>query len=115
MSVYINYIGFANPKYRIAQAQIAKFMANAQEMDNKEQQKLAVLHRASAISTRYSVLPDYEKQVTADYEFYPPNTALEPFPTVGQRMKAYRKEALPLCLAAIKNTLPSNYNYSQIT
>ncbi|MEM6700730.1 MAG: type III polyketide synthase [Bacteroidota bacterium] len=115
MSVYINYIGTANPKHKIAQTQIAKFMANAQEMDAEEQRKLEVLYRASAIQTRYSVLADYEKQTANEYQFYPRSNNLEPFPTVGQRMQIYQKEALPLCIAAIKDTFPDHYNYSQIT
>lgn len=115
MSVYINYIGTANPEHKIAQSQIAKFMANAQEMDIEERQKLAVLYRASAIQTRYSVLADYDKQNVNEYAFYPPSANLEPFPRVGQRMQIYQEKALPLCLSAIKDALPSSYNYSQIT
>jgi len=115
MSVYINYIGTANPEHKIEQRKIAKFMANAQEMDQEEQQKLAVLYRASAIQTRYSVLSDYGKPAATEYKFFPPNDILEPFPTVGRRMSVYQKEALPLCLAAIKDALPSHYDYSQIT
>ncbi|MEM8523338.1 MAG: type III polyketide synthase [Bacteroidota bacterium] len=115
MSVYINYIGTANPEHKIAQKQIAKFMANAQEMNEEERQKLSVLYRASAIQTRYSALTDYGKQTASEHEFYPPNDTLEPFPTVGQRMQIYQKEALPLCLTAIKNALSEDYDYTQVS
>ena len=46
MSVYINYIGTANPEHKIAQTQIAKFMANAQEMDEMPFQKIIITHKS---------------------------------------------------------------------
>ena len=57
--------------------------------------KLRALYRVSGIEHRYSVLPDYGA-APGEYTFFPNTPGLEPFPSVGQRMAAYRREALPL-------------------
>ncbi|MEM9850136.1 MAG: type III polyketide synthase [Bacteroidota bacterium] len=115
MSVYINYIGTANPKYKISQKQIADFMATTQGMDEAERRSLEILYRASGIQTRYSVLPDYGKQDFEQYDFYPKTMDVEPFPSVGQRMKVYERAAPNLVKAAVGNALPEHYDRQKIT
>jgi len=115
MSVYINAIGTANPPHKISQKQIQKFMAAAHEMDGKEAHQLEILYRATGIHTRYSVLEDYGQLEAKDYQFYPPNQAIEPFPSVGQRMRVYEKAALPLAQEAVLNTLPEEFDKKYIT
>lgn len=104
MKSYISAIGTANPIHITPQSKIADFMANALSMDDGEKHKQKVLYRASGISQRHSVLEDYGKNVE-EYSFYPPNDLLEPFPGIANRMEVYKKEALPLCLQAIKACL----------
>ncbi|AWM34491.1 type III polyketide synthase [Hymenobacter nivis] len=100
MISYLGAIGTANPSHCIAQQQIADFMAQALEFGDVDARRLRALYRVSGISQRYSVLPDYGR-TNGDYTFFPNTPGLNPFPSVGQRMAVYRREALPLALAAV--------------
>jgi len=104
MPSYVGAIGTANPAHRIAQARIADFMAGALQFGEADTRRLRALYRVSGIEQRYSVLPDYDLP-NGEYTFFPNTVGLEPFPTVGQRMAAYRREALPLALAAVHDCL----------
>ncbi|TVT41141.1 type III polyketide synthase [Hymenobacter setariae] len=104
MPSYLGAIGTALPTYRLAQPVIADFMARALELDDSGARKLRALYRVSGIEHRYSVLPDYGRTL-GDYEFFPNTPGLEPFPSVSPRMAAYRREALPLALAAAQDSL----------
>ncbi|GAB3669697.1 type III polyketide synthase [Hymenobacter agri] len=104
MPSYLGAIGTANPSHRIAQPQIAEFMARALQFGEADTRKLRALYRVSGIEHRYSVLPDYGRAV-GEYTFFPNTPTLEPFPSVGQRMAAYRREALPLATAAVRASL----------
>ena len=101
---YINAIGTAVPINAIPQGQIAGFMAEALELNEQERRRLNVVYRQTRIEQRHSVIPDYGLPI-GEYTFYPNTSGLEPFPTVGQRMAVYRKETLPLALAAVRNAL----------
>ena len=104
MPSYLGAIGTANPSHRIAQPQIAGFMARALQLGEGDTRKLRALYRVSGIEHRYSVLPDYGRAL-GDYTFFPNTPTLEPFPSVGQRMAAYRREALPLAVEAVRASL----------
>lgn len=104
MKSYLCAIGTANPPHKIPQMQIADFMANALQFDERETRKLKALYRVSGIGQRYSVLEDYTRQ-NGDFAFFPNTPTLEPFPTVQQRMDIYRKHALELSENAIRNCL----------
>ncbi|MEA5140421.1 type III polyketide synthase [Arcicella rigui] len=97
---FITSIATAVPDNCFPQMQIAEFMADALQMDDYDQRRLKALYRSTKIAQRYSVLSDYGKLPEA-YTFYPNTADLEPFPSVSQRMTAYKKYALPLCLKAI--------------
>ncbi|HEX8504738.1 MAG TPA: type III polyketide synthase [Hymenobacter sp.] len=104
MPSYLGAIGTANPIHRIAQPQIADFMAQALAFGDDDTRKLRALYRVSGIAHRYSVLPDYGR-TNGDYTFFPNTPGLEPFPSVGQRMAVYRREALPLATEAVRDCL----------
>ncbi|MBF9141849.1 type III polyketide synthase [Hymenobacter properus] len=104
MPSYLGAIGTANPVHRIAQPQIAEFMASALGFGEADTRKLRALYRVSGIEHRYSVLLDYGR-ANGEYTFFPNTPDLEPFPSVGQRMAAYRREALPLAVEAVRNSL----------
>ena len=104
MPSYLGAIGTANPSHRIAQSQIADFMAQALEFGDADTRKLRALYRVSGIAHRYSVLPDYGR-ANGNYTFFPNTPTLEPFPSVGQRMAVYRREALPLATQAVRECL----------
>ncbi|WP_375417188.1 type III polyketide synthase [uncultured Hymenobacter sp.] len=103
-SSYLGAIGTANPAHRLAQPQIADFMAGALAFGADDSRRLRALYRVSGIAHRYSVLPDYG-QANGDYTFFPNTPGLEPFPGIGQRMGAYRQHALPLSVAAVHDCL----------
>ncbi len=104
MPSYLGAIGTANPVHRIAQPQIADFMAQALEFGEQDTRKLRALYRVSGIEHRYSVLSDYGRP-NGEYTFFPNTPTLEPFPSVGQRMAVYRREALPLATEAVRDCL----------
>ncbi|WP_426059884.1 type III polyketide synthase [Hymenobacter sp. B1770] len=104
MPSYLGAIGTANPVHRIAQPQIADFMAQALAFGEGDARKLRALYRVSGIEQRYSVVPDYGR-VNGEYTFFPNTPDLEPFPSVGQRMAVYRREALPLATEAVRDCL----------
>ncbi len=104
MPSYLGAIGTATPPHRLAQPTIAGFMAEALELDAGGMRKLRALYRVSGIEHRHSVLADYGRD-NGTYEFFPNTPGLEPFPSVGLRMAAYRREALPLALAAVRDSL----------
>lgn len=104
---FITSIGTAVPDNCFPQMQIAEFMAAALKMDDYNQRRLKALYRSTKIAQRYSVLSDYGKLPEA-YTFYPKSADLEPFPTVSQRMIAYKEYALPLCLKAIAKLSDTN-------
>ncbi|MEQ9302050.1 MAG: type III polyketide synthase [Cyclobacteriaceae bacterium] len=111
MTSIISSIGTATPEHHLTQKQISSFMAEALEMDEDQRHQLEVLYRASGIQSRYSVLPDFGAH-REQYEFFSKENGLEPFPTVGDRMNLYQREALPLAVKAIADM---NRNLDGIT
>jgi alpha-pyrone synthase len=115
---FITSIGTAVPEHCHTQGQIAQFMAEALGMDERDQRRLSALYRQTRIEQRHSVLPDYGRQ-RGEYTFYPNTEGLEPFPTVGQRMKIYRETAVPLAIKAIHDCLgtysPDGFDKNRIT
>ncbi|GAB3823603.1 type III polyketide synthase [Pontibacter rugosus] len=104
MKTYICAIGTANPPHKIPQMQVADFMSNILQFDERESRKLQALYRVTGIGQRYSVLEDYTRD-NGDFTFYPNTPTLEPFPTVQQRMGVYREHAVTLSEQAIRECL----------
>lgn len=116
MSVHITAIGTAVPSHKIAQSDVARFMAKAHQLDAQERKRLYALYRASGIQYRHSVLPDYG--LTEGFAFFPNTKDLEPFPDIHQRMELYRHHALKLSYQAAKDCLsqmPEEFSSSHIT
>lgn len=101
----IQSIGTAVPENSIDQKQIAEFMAQAHGFDIDQKNKLKALYRASGISQRHSVVPDYGSLDPSSWSFYPPSPDLRPFPTTADRSKLYQKYALKLSVQAVNNCL----------
>lgn len=110
-------IGTAVPKYQHSQTDVARFMKNALSADAALSRRIDYLYRRSQIGRRYSCIPDYGCTEPTQFEFYPSNWNLHPFPTTQQRMVKYQTEALPLCKAAIADALnqPSAPELSEVT
>ncbi|MEP0712705.1 MAG: type III polyketide synthase, partial [Algoriphagus sp.] len=105
MSTAIVSIGLANPGKPIAQSSIASFMQKAHQLDELEARKLSFLYRKSGISSRHSVLSDFEKSDQEDFTFFPKSKDFEPFPSTKARMEVFRKTAPELCRDAVTNCL----------
>lgn len=108
----ITNIGTAVPDFKIPQADVVKFMQKMMDVPDKDHRKLRIIYKASGIDQRFSVLSDYNK--TADFEFYP-NTQQTPYPTTSERLKIYEAQAPTLAIKAIKDCLPTDFEYQSIT
>jgi alpha-pyrone synthase len=115
-NAYLTAIGTAVPQYAVSQMQIADFMAEALLLDERDRRRLTALYRQTRIEKRHSVLADYNHP-NGSFTFYPNTPGLEPFPTISQRMLAYRQEAVPLAQQAVENCLAEypNFDRQQIT
>ena len=109
-------IGLANPGSPIEQSSIANFMQAAHQLEDNEARKLNFLYKKSGISSRHSVLTDFEKKAYSDYSFFPKSENLEPFPGTKARMEVFRAEAPKLCEEAARACLEkSDITADQIT
>ncbi len=84
------------------------------DIDDKEKRALKFLYNKSGIETRYSVIKDYSADM-AEWEFYPQNANLEPFPDVEKRMEWYERHACALSLQAALKCLDGKAEASDIT
>jgi predicted naringenin-chalcone synthase len=75
---------------------------------------LRFLYQQSGIGHRYSVIPDYSRQVN-EWKFYPQTENLEPFPSLEQRMAVYNKQAPLLSIDAIRDCLRDVAHHHEIT
>ncbi|MPR35403.1 type III polyketide synthase [Salmonirosea aquatica] len=112
---YITAMGTAVPAHRFDQSRIADFMVRAMKLSGQDERRLRALYRSTRIDFRHSVLPDYGEE-RGTYTFYPNTPELEPFPTVQQRMIAYRQYAVGLAEAALRDCLATqNIKPEEIT
>lgn len=93
-------IGLANPGTPIAQSEISNFMQLAHGLNAEESRKLSFLYRMSGIDYRHSVLQDFQKSDYKDFEFFPANKTLSPFPGTKSRMEVFQKNAPNLAFEA---------------
>lgn len=91
-------IGTATPRYMAGQEAILGFMHKAYA-DSQVSRKLNALFRSSGIESRYSVVPDFSKDVNGNGFFSGKR------PDVSQRLDLFRKKAIPLALNAIDNAI----------
>ena len=83
-------------------------------MGSTDNRKLKYLYRHSGIDYRYSVIPDYSRDVNG-WEFYPQTENLEPFPSLEQRISLFNKTAGPLSVNAIQECINGVINDHEIT
>ncbi len=107
-------IGTALPAYRHRQDDIFQFMQLVFAMNETEKRKLKFLYHQSGIETRYSVVPDYSRDVH-DWKFYPHSENLEPFPSLEQRMTWYTKYSPQLSVDAIRDCVEGILPHKNIT
>src|SRR5678816_3463140 len=83
-------------------------------MNSNDNRKLRYLYHHSGIDLRYSVIPDYSREVN-DWEFYPQTENLEPFPTLEQRISLFNKTAGSLSVNAIQECTNGVISHHEIT
>ena len=98
-------IGLSNPGAPIPQAEIARFMQLAHQLDGQERRKLDFLYRKSGIDSRHSVLDDFQKEEVSDFTFFPKNTELNPFPGTAARMQVFEEKGPELAEQAVRSAL----------
>ena len=107
-------IGLALPPYRHKQDDILRFMQLVYAMNSNDNRKLRYLYHHSGIDHRYSVIPDYSREVN-DWEFYPQTENLEPFPSLEQRISLFNKTAGSLSVTAIQECVNGLIRGNEIT
>jgi predicted naringenin-chalcone synthase len=98
-------IGLSNPGAPIPQAEIARFMQLAHQLDVQERRKLDFLYRKSGIDSRHSVLDDFQKEEVSDFTFFPKNKELNPFPGTAARMQVFEEKGPELAEQAVRSAL----------
>ncbi|MFA6029677.1 MAG: type III polyketide synthase [Elusimicrobiota bacterium] len=104
-------LGTALPPNQAGQPVVKRFMASLAEATLEGRRRAVTLdllekiYAASGITRRHSVLSDYAKDSPAEFEFYPPNWALEPFPSTEMRMKVYERWSVDLAEEACRKAL----------
>jgi predicted naringenin-chalcone synthase len=107
-------IGTATPAHKHRQEDIMHFMQQVYAMNEVDKRKLKFLYHQSGIETRYSVVPDYNKQIS-EWKFYPHSENLEPFPSLELRMIWYNKYAPALSVDAIRKCIDGHLPARDIT
>lgn len=115
MQTTLHSIGTANPSFRQSQTQAAHFMTQVESLPKALRRRIPSIYASSSIDRRYSCIPDYGV-APEDFEFYPKNWSLQPFPSTGQRNRTYAHHATVLAVEAARNALSeSSYRAVEIT
>ena len=93
-------IGTAVPKYGTKQSTILEFMHDAYR-DETASRKLKILFHHSGITTRYSVVSDFNNNKPENKLFNRDQTA----PNVEKRLDIFKNHAVSLSIEAIQNSL----------
>jgi predicted naringenin-chalcone synthase len=95
MYTVLESIATANPPFKRTQAEAAGFMSRIQGLSDSTRRCIGSIYDRSGIDYRYSCLSDYGSE-PEDFEFYPNNWSLTPFPTTADRNQKYQ-----ICAGAI--------------
>ena len=93
---------------------ILSFMQKVYAVNEVDKRKMRFLYQQSGIGCRYSVLPDYSREIN-EWRFYPQTENLEPFPSLEQRMMVYNKQAPLLSVDAIRDCLHNVLHPHEVT
>lgn len=104
-------LGTALPPHQAGQPQVRRFMSSLAEATLTGRRRVLTLdflgkiYASSGIEKRHSVLSDYAADGPEDFDFYPPNWALEPFPDTAARMKLFERWSVDLAEEACRKAL----------
>ncbi len=107
-------IGTAVPPHKHSQVQLAQYMGELYKIDEEENRKLKLLYAKSAIDTRYSVLEEFSN-TDNNHPFFANARFPKLNPSIDLRLEKYFQYALPLSVAAIKNTFTKDIAVSEVT
>jgi len=96
---YITSIGTALPEYHYKQTEIADFMREYVNADDRIDRLIRILYSKSAIDERYSVVPDFSERNGNHYLFNGQQAPL------SRRMSLFAEEAPELALQAAVNAM----------
>lgn len=105
MTVSILAIATAVPKYKHAQEKIAEKLVEALSHDSQKAEAIRKLYRNSAIQTRYSVIPDFTKDLQ-EWHFWGSEFPKK-IPGTAKRNELYKIEAPKLAYNAATKALES--------
>ncbi|HBL17661.1 MAG TPA: type III polyketide synthase [Elusimicrobia bacterium] len=104
-------LGTALPPHQASQPALKRFMASLTEATLTGRRRAVTLdflekiYASSGIEKRHSVLADYTRDSPEDFDFYPANWALEPFPTTAARMDLFEQWSVDLAEEACRQAL----------
>lgn len=102
---YISSIGTANPRNKLDQTKIAPIISHILGLNTQRSAILKTIYKNSAIDYRYSVIPDYTREI-GEFEFFS-NDMDGPFPTTAPRMQLYETEAIKIAMEAVEQCIPN--------
>ena len=107
-------IATGTPPYKHKQEDIFSFADAVYSENEVDSRKLKFLYKQSGIATRYSSIPDYGMPIN-ERQFYAKNKALEPFPTLEERMEWYANNAAKLSINTINQCIEGKISTAEIT
>ena len=104
MYTVLESISTANPPFKFSQMDFAKFMSQVEKLPVSLRKRMFQIHNISGIDYRYSCIKDYGQE-PENFEFYPKNWSLSPFPTTAQRNRQYKTSVVSISVEAAQLAL----------
>ncbi|MEX1054492.1 MAG: type III polyketide synthase, partial [Rhodothermales bacterium] len=115
MRTVLRAIATGNPQMRGSQREAAEFMERVTTIPEQIRKRIPAIYERSGIEYRYSCIDDWVREVE-DFDFFPPNAALQPAPTTARRNQIYREAVIPLATDVSRRVLEeANVEPSSIT
>ncbi len=112
MQTTLHAIATANPNFKLPQAEACQFMTQVNGVSPSLRRRIPSIYASSAIDRRYSCIPDYGSDPD-QFQFYPQNWDLNPFPTTADRSQLYAKHAPSLAVAVSREALAQSHYIAQ--
>lgn len=104
MYTVLDAIATANPPFKRSQPEAAAFMDQVQGFSEATRSRIPSLYARSGIDYRYSCIADYGL-TPEQFEFFPDNWSLKPFPTTADRNQKYQSYAATIAESAAQQVL----------
>jgi alpha-pyrone synthase len=104
MQTTLHAIATANPTFKLPQSEACQFMMQVEGLSQALRRRIPAIYASSEIDRRYSCIPDYGSN-PEQFQFYPNNWDLSPFPTTADRNQFYTQQATSLAVHACRDAL----------